>query len=186
VTQARNTLAGLHAAAFQVVRFLQIKADTGKTVMDAMRTMRAWNNPDFLEKMVEHFSLDPYGSCFPKEVWDPTALPPEDTWAQLSEALKRAEQRRAAERAARAAVPFGSGGVQMPATTAAGLGAAAAAAAGVGGQQAPKGPGLPRAPIAAAAGGMDAAKVAQAAAQARVIAANMQQRGGSKWDAPKR
>jgi hypothetical protein len=115
----------------------------------------------FLEKMVEHFSLDPYGSCFPKEVWDPTALPPEDTWAQLSKALKRADQRRAAERAARAAVAFGSGGVHMPATAAAGPGAAAAAAAG--GvhqlQQAPKGPGLSRAPIepAAAAGGIDAA-----------------------------
>jgi hypothetical protein len=176
----------------QVGKFLDIKIRTGHTVMDAMRRMREWNNPDFLEKMVEHFSLDPYGSCFPKEVWDPTALPPEDTWAQLSEALKRADQRRAAERAARAAVAFGSGGVQMPATAAAGLGAAAAAAAG--GvhqlQQAPKGPGLPRAPItAAAAGGMDAAKaaqLAQAAAQARVIAAGMQQRAGSKWDAPKR
>jgi hypothetical protein len=30
--------------------------------------------------MVAHFELDPYGTCFKPEVWDPKALPAADTW----------------------------------------------------------------------------------------------------------
>lgn len=30
--------------------------------------------------MVKYFNLDPYGSCFKPEVWDPKALPEADTW----------------------------------------------------------------------------------------------------------
>jgi hypothetical protein len=41
---------------------------------------RRWNNPTFLDKMVAHFELEPYGTCFRQEVWDPKALPEGDTW----------------------------------------------------------------------------------------------------------
>lgn len=41
---------------------------------------RRWANPTFLDKMVAHFELEPYGTCFKQEVWDPKALPEGDTW----------------------------------------------------------------------------------------------------------
>ena len=43
-----------------------------------LRDMRRYKNPDFLQKMVDHFGIDHVGSCFPKEVFDPKKLPEED------------------------------------------------------------------------------------------------------------
>lgn len=58
----------------------RVQRQKGVTIMETLARDRRWSNPTFLEKMVGHFGLDPYGSCFRPEVWDPKALPEEDTW----------------------------------------------------------------------------------------------------------
>jgi hypothetical protein len=158
---------------------LDIYFKTGKTVMDQLKRMRAWNNPDFLEKMVDHFQLQQYGSCFPKEVWDPQDLPPEDTWKELQHQIAVAEERKAAERKA-GVVTFQSGGtLQVGSTAGGGLapGAAPKTISGLGG----------RAGVIAGAGtgsGLDLKKLEEAKAQAAAKAAEVaaKQRKGSKWD----
>jgi hypothetical protein len=57
-----------------------VQRQKGVTVMAQLSKDRRWTNPTFLDKMVAHFGLDPYGTCFSGEVWDPTALPESDSW----------------------------------------------------------------------------------------------------------
>ncbi len=58
------------------------KAQTGKLFNEELKRMRAYKNPDFLQKMVEHFGIEDIGSCYPKEVFDPTHLPKEDYYKE--------------------------------------------------------------------------------------------------------
>ena len=163
---------------------LNIYYQTGKTVMDQLKKMRAWNNPDFLEKMVDHFQLQQYGSCFPKEIWDAENLPPEDTWKELQQQIAVAEERKAAERKA-GVVSFQSGGTLPGGGTAGGLAAGGGLPPGV----APKTIGGVggRAGAISGAGtgsGLDLKKLEEAKAQAAAKAAEVaaKHKRGSKWD----
>jgi hypothetical protein len=60
----------------------QVQRQKGMTVMAQLSKDRRWANPTFLDKMVAHFELDPYGTCFKPEVWDPKSLPEGDTWSK--------------------------------------------------------------------------------------------------------
>ncbi|GBF87445.1 hypothetical protein Rsub_00156 [Raphidocelis subcapitata] len=127
-----------------------VQRQKGVTVMAQLSKDRRWTNPTFLDKMVAHFDLNPYGTCFGPEVWDPTALPESDTWPKLEEELKAAAARRAEEASRRDQLQFTSGGLQAPMAPA-------------GGGLAPGGG---RAPIGAAAAAAAAAAKAVAAASA--------------------
>ncbi len=51
----------------------------GICLTDQICHRKAFRNPDFLQKLVEHFGVQQHGSAFPPEVFDPGALPAEDT-----------------------------------------------------------------------------------------------------------
>jgi hypothetical protein len=46
--------------------------------MHAIRKDRRWQNPKFLQKSVEYFDLEQYGTCLSPDVWDPSAVSDED------------------------------------------------------------------------------------------------------------
>ena len=62
----------------KVKEFLASKRDRGVTLAGALAKHRGYRNPDFLQKMVEHFGIKECGTCFAKELFDPDALPKED------------------------------------------------------------------------------------------------------------
>lgn len=61
-----------------VERLMRAKIETGKRITAELRRMRAYKNPDFLQKMVDFFGIEDIGSCYPKEVFDPKGFPKED------------------------------------------------------------------------------------------------------------
>ena len=38
----------------------------GRDLIDDIRKRKSFRNPDFLQKMVEHFDIEQYGSCYPR------------------------------------------------------------------------------------------------------------------------
>ena len=66
-----------------------LQARTHKHTHTHTHNTHRWNNPTFLEKMVSHFGLDPYGTCFKPEVWDPKSLPEGDTWPRCVQLARR-------------------------------------------------------------------------------------------------
>ena len=48
-----------------------------------MRFDRRYRNPNFLQKIVEHFKIEEYGTKFPADVFDPNALHAEDYYDAL-------------------------------------------------------------------------------------------------------
>lgn len=140
---------------------------SGRSVMGELRKDPRFQNPKFLQKSVEFYSLQQYGTCLSPEVWDPSSLSEEDMWPALQQQLEARKRRRGAE------VKFQPGGQQLP-PLAAGM-AAAAAAAAVASQPGMPGGGAPKVlsidPRAAAAH-------AQALASTLVAGAGKK----SKWD----
>ena len=67
--------------------FLDSKLNRGVTLAGALAKHRGSRNPDFLRKMVEHFEIQEYGSCFSKECFDLEALSKEDFYDRLAEVL---------------------------------------------------------------------------------------------------
>jgi hypothetical protein len=63
-----------------VERVMEGKRRSGKLFTEELRRMRAYRNPDFLQKMVEFFGIEDQGTCFPKEIFDPSSLPKEDNY----------------------------------------------------------------------------------------------------------
>jgi len=140
---------------------------SGRSVMGELRKDARFQNPKFLQKSVEFYGLQQYGTCLSPEVWDPSSLAEEDMWPALQQQLEARKRRRGAE------VKFQGGGQQLP-PLAAGM-AAAAAAAAVASQPGMPGGGAPKVvsidPRAAAAH-------AQALASTLVAGAGKK----SKWD----
>ncbi|GLI61282.1 hypothetical protein VaNZ11_003631 [Volvox africanus] len=67
----------------------------GISLTDSITHRKDFRNPDFLQKLVDHFHVQEHGSAFPPEVFDPESLPTEDTIDQLIKALEREQERRA-------------------------------------------------------------------------------------------
>jgi hypothetical protein len=57
---------------------LHMRRTRGKLLGSELRTKRAYTNPYFLQKMVESCNIDPLGTCFDKDVFDPRGLNPAD------------------------------------------------------------------------------------------------------------
>ena len=61
-----------------VQRLIEVRQTSNRNITNELRQVRDYKNPDFLQKMVKHFGVRDKGSCFPKDVFDPEALPKED------------------------------------------------------------------------------------------------------------
>ncbi|KAG2444532.1 hypothetical protein HXX76_001278 [Chlamydomonas incerta] len=72
----------------------------GISLTDSIMQRKAFRNPDFLQKLVEHFNIKELGSAFPPDVFQPDELPAEDTIEALLRALEREQERRARAREA--------------------------------------------------------------------------------------
>jgi HCNGP-like protein len=68
----------------RVTKYLQIQRDKGMYISTSLRSDRRYKNPDFLQKMVDHFEIAEWGSNFDKEKWDPHGLPKEDFFDELA------------------------------------------------------------------------------------------------------
>lgn len=58
------------------------KQRSGKLYTEELRRIRAYRNPDFLQKMVEFFGIQDQGTCFPKDIFDPSSLPKSDFYTE--------------------------------------------------------------------------------------------------------
>ncbi|KAG2493595.1 hypothetical protein HYH03_008113 [Edaphochlamys debaryana] len=101
--------------------FLHSLRTKGLSLTDQVSHKHAFRNPDFLQKLVDHFHITQHGSAFPPEIFDPTTLPDEDRIEQLLRALEREQERRARLREQQAA----AGTARIDFTRAAGAGAGA-------------------------------------------------------------
>ena len=61
----------------KIVKLLGIQRK-GRFLNAELRSSRPYRNPDFLSHTVKHFELDPHGTCYPADVFDPNALHQED------------------------------------------------------------------------------------------------------------
>ena len=61
-----------------VQRLIEVRQTSNRNITNELRQVRDYKTPDFLQKMVKHFGVHDKGSCFPKDVFDPDALPKED------------------------------------------------------------------------------------------------------------
>jgi len=61
-----------------VKSYMKMQEDQGITITASLRALRAYKNPDFLQHSVDHDNIDQYGSCYPKDIFDPHGLPKED------------------------------------------------------------------------------------------------------------
>jgi uncharacterized protein YozE (UPF0346 family) len=73
----------------KITKYLELKAQ-GRSINTELRKSKGYRNPDFLQKIVEHFNIDEKRSHFAKDVFDPTAFPPEDYYDKISACLPRA------------------------------------------------------------------------------------------------
>lgn len=62
----------------------RVKADTGRLLTAELRRMRAYKNPDFLQKMVQFHGVDDRGSAFDPSVYDPRGFPKEDHFQECA------------------------------------------------------------------------------------------------------
>lgn len=58
----------------KVENYLNITRGHGREIKNELRNSRAYRNPDFLQKMVEHAGIKEFGSNFPADVFDPEHL----------------------------------------------------------------------------------------------------------------
>lgn len=82
----------------RVVELLHKQQLSGKRISTEIRKNRDYRNPYFLEKMVSFYGVDPTGSAFPPEVFDPHALPPEDSAQALLNEFQAWQAKRREER----------------------------------------------------------------------------------------
>lgn len=66
----------------KIVKLLGIQSK-GRFLNAELRSSRPYRNPDFLSHTVKHFELDPHGTCYPSDVFDPNALQKEDYYDRL-------------------------------------------------------------------------------------------------------
>lgn len=63
----------------KVAKFLRVKQMQNREIKSELRQSRAYRNPSFLQKMVEHSDIKEFGSNLPAEVFDPDNLHEEVT-----------------------------------------------------------------------------------------------------------
>ncbi|PNH05038.1 hypothetical protein TSOC_008756, partial [Tetrabaena socialis] len=101
--------------------YLRVLRTSGNCLTDSVCHRKAFRNPDFLQKLVDHFHVQEHGSAFPPDIFQPEGLSPEDTIDQLLRALDREQERRARMReqqsvAGTARIDFSKGTGHIPAS----------------------------------------------------------------------
>lgn len=157
-----------------MAKWMKLK-EGGMSLADAIQQRRDFCNPYMLAMLIEYNGLDEYGSAFPPELWDPAAIPPEDSPEALERAHAELAKRREEERRASGKVDFAPGGVQQPMG-----GVRAASPAPPGGGVLPGG--QLSAVSAAAAAAIAKAKATAAALPISRAQAPAKPRRPSKWD----
>ena len=85
-----------------------------------LRSTRGYRNPDFLSHTVDHFKLDPLGTCYPKEIFDPHNLPKEDFHDALSAEWKHLQEKKQQQQQHSQRIDFAKGGTEQARTGTAG------------------------------------------------------------------
>jgi|AntAceMinimDraft_5_1070358.scaffolds.fasta_scaffold04218_5 hypothetical protein len=110
----------------KVAQWLELKR-SGTNINDRLRSSKGFRNPDFVQSVADHFSIDQQGTQFSKEVFDPKGYANEDYYDALATAQRKENDRREKERRERGldrGVDFASGG-HLSSGTAGGAGATA-------------------------------------------------------------
>ena len=81
-----------------MAKFLELKRTRGRDLIEDIRNKKSFGNPDFLQKMVDHFAIEQYGSCYPRHIYDYTDVHSTDMYEKLEEQLISLEDRRRQER----------------------------------------------------------------------------------------
>ena len=97
------------------------KQSKGRFLNAELRSSRPYCNPDFLSHTVKHFELDPHGTCYPADVFDPNALHQEDFYDKLALEHNLWRERKTQQQQQNQRVDFVKGGTEKPASGPGGL-----------------------------------------------------------------
>lgn len=104
----------------KIVKLLGIQSK-GRFLNAELRSSRPYRNPDFLSHTVKHFELDPHGTCYPADVFDPNALHQEDYYDKLALEYNLWRERKAQQQQQNQRVDFVKGGTEKAASGPGGL-----------------------------------------------------------------
>lgn len=96
----------------KMTRLLDLKNNKGKYINAELRASRQYRNPDFLSHSVKHCKLDPHGTCYSPDVFDPKDLHKEDYYDQLMAEFAQWRDRKAQQQSQRSGVDFVKGGTE--------------------------------------------------------------------------
>ncbi|XP_022720384.1 uncharacterized protein LOC111278136 isoform X2 [Durio zibethinus] len=117
----------------KIDKFLNLKR-AGKSFNAEVRNRKDYRNPDFLLHAVSYQDIDPIGSCFSKDVFDPHGYDTSDYFFEIEADMKRERERKEQEGKKSQRVELISGGSQSGAVLTApkvGMPIAAVAAGGL-------------------------------------------------------
>ena len=92
----------------KIVKLLGIQSK-GRFLNAELRSSRPYRNPDFLSHTVKHFELDPHGTCYPSDVFDPSALHKEDYYDRLAAEFNAWRERKSQQQQQKQQVDFVKG-----------------------------------------------------------------------------
>lgn len=95
---------------------LKEKKIMGMDMVQLIQRRKDFRNPSIYEKLIDHCSIDEFGTNFPPDVYDPHAWGPESYYESLSEAQKILMTKRETERKERTKVEFVTGTAKKTAT----------------------------------------------------------------------
>lgn len=104
----------------KIVKLLGIQSK-GRFLNAELRSSRPYRNPDFLSHTVKHFELDPHGTCYPLDVYDPNALHKEDYYDKLTAEHNLWRERKTQQQQQSQRVDFVKGGTEKAAAGPGGL-----------------------------------------------------------------
>jgi len=81
----------------RLAKFHNLKAE-GRSVTKNLQTMKEFNNPDIVEKLVLFYNIDEIASNYPKELFDPSALNSTDFYDTLAIEQQQMFEKRESEK----------------------------------------------------------------------------------------
>jgi HCNGP-like protein len=83
----------------RIARWLELQRD-GRRLTDTLRSSKDYRNPEFFKKMVEYWEINEHGTAFSPEMFNPSALPEEDSIEELKKEWIEEDKKKKAGRAA--------------------------------------------------------------------------------------
>ena len=120
-------MSSVYALQAKIDRLLKIQEQQGRYFNAELRSSRGYRNPDFLSHTVKHFELDPHGTCYPADIFDPNALHKEDFYDRLIADFTQLREKKAQQQSR--GVDFVKGGTEKASSGPGGLQTKAAVAA---------------------------------------------------------